>query len=85
MASLSEVTSTGLSWTTLSGICFHLLPFPPPLPTPRCFPTNRILSPSSLCRGYTMKFGLYEVDFDTQERKLRDGSKAFQQIVQAFS
>jgi len=31
--------------------------------------------------GYDMKFGLYEVDFDNQERKLRDGSKAFVDIV----
>jgi beta-glucosidase len=27
--------------------------------------------------GYTQKFGLYEVDLQTQERKLREGSKAF--------
>ncbi len=31
--------------------------------------------------GYTMKFGLYEVDFGTQKRTLRKGSKAFQEIV----
>jgi len=32
--------------------------------------------------GYKQKFGLYEVDFDTQERKLRKGGKIFQKIVQ---
>lgn len=31
--------------------------------------------------GYDMKFGLYEVDFINQQRKLRDGSKAFIKIV----
>ncbi len=31
--------------------------------------------------GYTQKFGLYEVDLQTQERKLREGSKAFVEIV----
>ena len=31
--------------------------------------------------GYDMRFGLYEVDFKTQERKLRDGSKTFIDIV----
>ena len=31
--------------------------------------------------GYDMRFGLYEVDFDTQERRLRDGSKTFIDIV----
>ena len=31
--------------------------------------------------GYDMKFGLYEVDFISQERKLRAGSKAFVDIV----
>ena len=31
--------------------------------------------------GYDMKFGLYSVDFDTQERKLREGSKTFVNIV----
>ena len=31
--------------------------------------------------GYMMKFGLYEVDFTTQERKLRSGSRAFTTIV----
>ena len=31
--------------------------------------------------GYDMKFGLYEVDFNTQERKLREGAKAFVQAV----
>ena len=27
--------------------------------------------------GYNMKFGLYKVDFQTQERRLRDGSRRF--------
>ena len=31
--------------------------------------------------GYDMKFGLYKVDFRNQERKLREGSKAFIDIV----
>ena len=31
--------------------------------------------------GYDMKFGLYEVDFKTQERKLREGSKSFINVV----
>tara|TARA_Y100000768_G_scaffold83621_2_gene59704 strand:- start:1153 stop:1944 length:792 start_codon:yes stop_codon:yes gene_type:complete len=31
--------------------------------------------------GYKMKFGLYEVDFATQNRKLRKGSLAFSNIV----
>ena len=31
--------------------------------------------------GYDMKFGLYEVDFKTQERKLRKGSKEFINII----
>jgi beta-glucosidase len=32
--------------------------------------------------GYDMKFGLYEVDFITQERKLREGSRRFIEIVE---
>ena len=31
--------------------------------------------------GYDMKFGLFSVDFETQERSLRNGSKAYIQIV----
>jgi beta-glucosidase len=31
--------------------------------------------------GYTQKFGLYEVNLQTQERKLREGSKAFVEII----
>ena len=31
--------------------------------------------------GYDMKFGLFSVDFETQERSLRDGSKAYIHIV----
>jgi len=31
--------------------------------------------------GYQMKFGLYEVDFTTQERTLREGSKTFRDMV----
>ena len=33
--------------------------------------------------GYKMKFGLYEVDFNTQERKLRQGSKIYQEIIES--
>jgi len=31
--------------------------------------------------GYDMKFGLYEVDFSTQERRLRKGAEVFRRIV----
>ncbi|MDA9992019.1 family 1 glycosylhydrolase, partial [Candidatus Marinimicrobia bacterium] len=31
--------------------------------------------------GYSMKFGLYEVDFNTQTRKLRNGSLAFKRAI----
>ena len=31
--------------------------------------------------GYDMKFGLFSVDYNTQERSLRKGSKAFIEIV----
>ena len=31
--------------------------------------------------GFDMKFGLYEVDFKTQKRKLREGSKSYIEIV----
>lgn len=31
--------------------------------------------------GYTQKFGLYEVNLETQERKLRNGAKAFVEII----
>ena len=31
--------------------------------------------------GYDMKFGLYEVDFETQDRKLRQGSSTFINII----
>ena len=33
--------------------------------------------------GYHMKFGLYEVDFKTQQRTLREGSKTFQKIIKS--
>jgi beta-glucosidase/6-phospho-beta-glucosidase/beta-galactosidase len=29
-----------------------------------------------------MKFGLYHVDLQTQERTLRDGAKYFQRVIQ---
>ena len=32
-------------------------------------------------KGYDMKFGLYKVDFNTQKRTLREGSKAFIEII----
>jgi beta-glucosidase len=32
--------------------------------------------------GYSMKFGLYGVDFPTQTRYLREGSKRFREIIQ---
>ena len=31
--------------------------------------------------GYDMKFGLFSVDYKTQERSLREGAKAFIEIV----
>ena len=31
--------------------------------------------------GYDMKFGLFSVDFDTQNRNLREGAKEFIKIV----
>ncbi len=31
--------------------------------------------------GYSMKFGLYAVDFQTQERKLRTGSEIYREII----
>ena len=33
--------------------------------------------------GYGMRFGLYEVDFNTKERKLREGAKYYQAIATA--
>jgi len=33
--------------------------------------------------GYDMKFGLYKVNFQTQKRRLRDGSRRFIEIVSA--
>ena len=35
--------------------------------------------------GYHMKFGLYKVDFPTQKRTLREGSKTFQKIIKHYS
>jgi beta-glucosidase len=35
--------------------------------------------------GYGQRFGLYEVDFATQQRSLRQGSKEFQRIVKEHS
>ena len=35
--------------------------------------------------GYDMKFGLYEVDFKTQKRTLREGAKVYKKIVQENS
>ena len=32
--------------------------------------------------GYDMKFGLYSVNFNTQKRKLREGSKIFIKIIE---
>ena len=37
------------------------------------------------CEGWQMQFGLYRLDRETQERHLRDGSKAFIEIVGAHS
>jgi len=34
--------------------------------------------------GYTMKFGLYETNFQTQERKFRAGSQFFKDVVHHF-
>jgi len=35
--------------------------------------------------GYDQRFGLYHVDFETQERTLREGSKEYQRIVKENS
>lgn len=35
--------------------------------------------------GFDMRFGLYHNDFSTQKRTLRDGSKAYKNVVQKFS
>ena len=35
--------------------------------------------------GYQMRFGLIAVDYDTQQRHLREGSKAYVDIVRRFS
>jgi len=32
-------------------------------------------------KGYEMKFGLYKVNFNTQKRTLREGSKALIEII----
>ena len=34
--------------------------------------------------GYGMRFGLYEVDFETQERRLREGAKKYVEIVNKY-
>ena len=31
--------------------------------------------------GYSMRFGLYEVDFDTQERNLRKSGELYRKII----
>jgi beta-glucosidase len=33
-------------------------------------------------KGFDMKFGLYKVDFDTQKRTLREGSRRYLEIIQ---
>jgi beta-glucosidase len=35
--------------------------------------------------GNEMRFGLYEINYDTQERRLREGSKAFADIVKSHA
>lgn len=35
--------------------------------------------------GYSMRFGLYHMDFATQQRTLREGSKVFQRVVKGNS
>jgi beta-glucosidase len=35
--------------------------------------------------GYQMRFGLIGVDYETQERQPREGSKAYVDIIQRFS
>ncbi|CAM9751672.1 unnamed protein product [Ectocarpus sp. 8 AP-2014] len=37
------------------------------------------------CEGYGPRFGLYEVDFDTQRRTLRDSSKYYVEVVKKHS
>ena len=31
--------------------------------------------------GYSMRFGLYEVDYESQTRSLRESGKIYQQII----
>ena len=35
--------------------------------------------------GYSMKFGLYEVNFKTQARKLRKGAEAYRMVIKNFA
>ena len=35
--------------------------------------------------GFEMRFGLIRVDFDTQERTVREGSQAYVDIIERFS
>lgn len=36
-------------------------------------------------QGFSKRFGLYEVDFKTQERKLREGSKVYPEMIKRFT
>ncbi len=36
-------------------------------------------------QGFTKHFGLYKVDFNTQERTLREGSKAYPEMIKKFN
>ena len=35
--------------------------------------------------GFAKRFGLYEVNFNTQERTLRDGSKMYPEMIKQFN
>jgi len=43
--------------------------------------TGRCLIIMQWAEGYSMKFGLYEVNFKTQERLLRDGAQSYIDVV----
>ena len=35
--------------------------------------------------GYSLRFGLYEVDYDTQKRMIRNSGRDYAEIIDKFS